>query len=171
MWARPRKQRSCAIRMTDCESRWRISVWRGKPCSRWSEKTVGRDCAFQNWREDILVLRGLYCFTTKICPRGSGGSFALLLGSAAARGWAAFHHYRWGWTSMAAGLSIDQFWLAQRPDHLSAYNPKKNTTDRSITGKAAVQEGGNIARTVGHGHNLYGPRCGAIDDEVSTHGP
>src|ERR1017187_515838 len=37
--------------------------------------------------------------------------------------------------------------------------------------KALVQEGRNIARALGHGHNLYGPRCGAIDDEVSAHRP
>jgi hypothetical protein len=50
-------------------------------------------------------------------------------------------------------------------------NSKKNITERSSLGKAAVQEGGNIARALGHGHNLYGPRCGTIDDEVSTHRP
>ena len=44
-------------------------------------------------------------------------------------------------------------------------------TERSITRKTVVQEGGNIARTLGHGHNLYGPRCAAIDDEVSAHRP
>jgi hypothetical protein len=26
-----------------------------------------------------------------------------------------------------------------------------------------VQEGGNIARTLGNGHYLYGPRCGAYE--------
>jgi hypothetical protein len=31
-----------------------------------------------------------------------------------------------------------------------------------------VQESGNIACALGHGHNLNGPRCGAIDDEVSA---
>src|SRR5208282_431194 len=38
-------------------------------------------------------------------------------------------------------------------------------------GKPVVQERGNIACALGHGHNLDGPGRGAIDDEVSAHRP
>jgi len=34
-----------------------------------------------------------------------------------------------------------------------------------------VQEGGNIACALRHGHNLYGQGCGAIDYEVSANRP
>jgi hypothetical protein len=38
-------------------------------------------------------------------------------------------------------------------------------------GKAVVQEGGNVTPALSHSHNLYGSRCGAIDDQVIAHRP
>src|SRR6266536_78396 len=42
---------------------------------------------------------------------------------------------------------------------------------RESHGKPAVQESGNIACTLGHGHNFNGPGCSTIDYEVSAHRP